>query len=173
MISVFLSKLLTSRQASFTDKDISVFDLLFAMQPIESLVELQKELEKKLGKEGEQLMVEFGRMISDDIIKHFKKKFNLKGKRLESIWLNMFGLSGLGKLEVIKMDSKEARFQTDSSTVAKIYLSKFKKSKKPVCLIISGMLESYTKEVIGKRAKCIETTCVAQGKKYCVFEMKF
>jgi len=143
MISVFLSKLLTSRQASFTDKDISIFDMMFAMQPIESLVELQKELEKKFGKEGEQLMVEFGRTISDNIMNHFKKKFSLKGKRLESIWFNMFGLSGLGKLEVIKMDSKGARFQTDSSTIAKIHLSKFKKSKKPVCLIISGMLVEF------------------------------
>jgi len=171
MISVFLSKLLTSRQASFTEENISIFDLFFAMQPIKSIVELQVDIEKKY--KDNELVTNFGRRISDAMLDHFKSRFGMKGEQLKSIWINMFGLSGLGKLEVLKLDNHSALFQTNSSTIAKIYLSEFGKQKKPVCSIICGMLESYIKEITGKQAKCKETSCVATGKKQCVFELSF
>jgi predicted hydrocarbon binding protein len=171
MISVFLSKLLTSRQANFTEENISIFDLLFAMQPLESLVGLQKSVEDSLGKKGSGLMLDFGRKISTALINHFKTRFNLKGEQLREVWLNMFSLSGFGKLEIVKFDHKSAIFQTSSSTIAKIYLSKYKRIKQPVCSIISGMLEVYFQEITGKKVKCKETGCVANGKKFCTFEM--
>ncbi|MDI6798942.1 MAG: hypothetical protein QMD12_03045 [Candidatus Aenigmarchaeota archaeon] len=159
MISVFLSKLLTSRQANFTDENISIFDLFFTMQPIESLVELQRSIEKQYERKGLEIMLNFGKNISHTIISHFKKRFDMKGDQLKNVWLNMFSLSGFGKLELVKLESNSAVFQTDSSTIAKIYLSKYKQQKQPVCTIICGMLESYMKEITGK--------------KYCVFELTF
>lgn len=171
MISVFLSKLLTSRQANFTEEDISIFDLLFAMQPLESLVDLQKSLEKSLGKKGTDLMTDFGRKISTALINHFKARFRLKGEQLREVWLNMFSLGGFGKLQIVKFDSKSAIFQTNSSSIAKVYMSKYKRSAQPVCSIISGMLEAYFQEVTGKKFKCKETTCMATGKQFCTFEI--
>jgi predicted hydrocarbon binding protein len=171
MISVFLSKLLTSRQASFTEENIKIFDLFFAMQPIKSVVELQDDLEKKY--KDRDMIVNFGRKMSDAMLDHFKTRFDMKGEQLKNIWMNMFGLSGLGKLEFVSLDKNSAMFQTDSSAVAKIYLDEFGKQKSPVCSIICGMLESYIKEITGKQAKCIETSCVANGKKQCIFELSF
>ncbi|HKZ45598.1 MAG TPA: 4-vinyl reductase [archaeon] len=171
MISVFLSKLLTSRQASFTEENINIFDLFFAMQPIKSIVELQVDIEKKYN--DEELVTNFGRKISDAMLDHFKTRFGMKGEQLKSIWINMLGLSGLGKLELVNMDKDSAMFQTNSSTIAKMYLNEFGKQKKPVCSIICGMLESYIKEITGKQAKCKETSCMAAGQKQCVFEISF
>lgn len=170
MISVFLSKLLTSRQANFTEENISIFDLMFAMQPLESLVDLQKSVEESFGKKGIDLMLDFGRKISTALISHFKTRFNLKGEQLREVWLNMFSLSGFGKLEVVKFDSNSAIFQTNSSAIAKIYSSKYKKAKQPTCSIIAGMLEAYFQEITGKKVKCKETGCMATGKQYCTFE---
>lgn len=171
MISVFLSKLLTGRQASFTEENISIFDLFFSMQPIKSLIELQAEIKKKY--KDEELLKEFGKNISDAILGHFKTRFEMKGEQLKNVWLNMFNLSGLGKLEIVKIDNHSAIFKTDSSTIAKTYLGKYGKQKNPVCQIICGMLESYMKEITGKKAICKETNCVATGKQQCFFELSF
>lgn len=171
MISVFLSKLLTSRQANFTEENISIFNLFFTLQPVESLVDLQKNLEDKFGKRGEEVISNFGRKISSTMIDHFKKNFKIEREHLKDLWLNMFSLSGLGKLNIVKFDSKSAIFQTDSSSIAKIYLSKYKKSKEPVCHLISSMLEVYFEEVTGKKVKCRETSCVAARQKFCTFEI--
>lgn len=171
MISVFLSKLLTSRQANFTDENISIFDLFFIMQPIKSLVELQREIEKKY--EDEELIKNFGRKISKAMLDHFKTRFGMKGNQLKNIWINMFCLSGLGKLEIVKLDDHSAMFQTDSSTIAKIFLNEYGKQKKAICSIICGMLENYIQEITGKKAKCKETSCLATGKKQCIFEVSF
>ncbi|MDI6807295.1 MAG: 4-vinyl reductase [Candidatus Aenigmarchaeota archaeon] len=171
MISVFLSKLLTSRQASFTEENINIFDLLFVMQPVESLVELQREIEKS--KKRSKVIINFGRKISELILKHFKTRFGMEKEELKSIWLNMFSLSGFGKLEVVKISSNSATFRIDSSTIAKIYLRRYGKQKKSVCSIISGMLESYVEEITGKLAKCRELNCLAKGEKYCIFEVSF
>lgn len=171
MISTFFSKLLMGRQANFTEENISIFDILFFMQPIESLIDLQKSLEVKFGKKGLILMKEFGRDISNDMLKHFKTRFSMKGDQLRNVWLNMFSLSGLGKLEIVEMTETKAIFQISTSSIAKIYLSKHGQQKSSVCVIIEGMLESYFEEVTGKKCNCKETSCVVMGKKYCTFQI--
>jgi predicted hydrocarbon binding protein len=171
MISVFLSKLLTSRQANFTEESISIFDLMFSMQPLESLVDLQKSVEDNLGKKGTDLMYDFGKKISSALIDHFKTRFKLKGEQIREVWINMFSLSGFGKLEVVKFSPSSAVFQTNSSSIAKIYSEKYKRAKGPVCSIISGMLEIYFQEMTGKNIKCKETSCMAMGKQFCTFEI--
>lgn len=171
MISVFLSKLLTSRQANFTEENISIFDLMFSMQPLESLVDLQKSIEDDLGKKGTDLMYDFGRKISSALINHFKTRFKLKGEQIREVWLNMFSLSGFGKLEVVKSAPNSAIFQTNTSSIAKIYSEKYKRSKEPTCSIISGMIEAYFQEMTGKKAKCKETSCMSMGKQFCTFEI--
>jgi predicted hydrocarbon binding protein len=171
MLSVFLSKLLTSRQANFTEEGIQIFDLPFNMQPVESLVDLQKMIEDKLKKKSAELLIEFGRHISGSMITHFKTRFGLRGNYLRQVWLDMYSLSGFGKLDILRFDDKSAFFQTENSAIAKTYVEKYGQRKEPVCQIICGMLEVYFKEVTGKKAKCVETGCIATGKKYCTFEI--
>ena len=172
MISDFLSKLMMGRQADFTEKDIRIFNLFFTLQPVESLVDLQKNLEDKFGKKGEDIISDYGRNISNTTINHFKTKFQIEGDQLRELWLNMFSLSGLGKLTVVQFTPKSAIFQTENSTIAKVYLNKYKKRKEPACHLISSMLESYFQGVTGKKAKCAETSCIAKGNRFCTFEIK-
>ena len=173
MISGFLSKLLTGRQASFSEENISIFELLFAMQPVKSIVGFQRDLERTYKDEGRDMMIGLGRNISDEIIGHFKKKFKMERSQLKNTWSNMFSLGGFGKLQLVKFGPHAAIVQTESSAIAKIYLNEFGRQKNPVCLIICGMLESYFKELTGKKAKCKETTCMANGNRYCTFEVSF
>ena len=72
MISAFLSKLLTTRQASFTEDGIEIFDLNFNMQPLLSMVKFQNET-----KDGAK-MERLGYFISESIVNHFKKNSSLK-----------------------------------------------------------------------------------------------
>lgn len=172
MISKFLSKLLFGRQADFTEENIKILELFFVMQPVKSLIKLQVTLEKKFGEKGRKMMKEFGKNISSTLIKHLKSRVKLNKEQLRKVWLDMFSLSGFGKLEVVKLDSHSAIFQTNSNEFARQFL-KHKKQKKPVCLITQGMLEGYVKEITGKNVKCNETSCIARGKKFCTFEFSY
>lgn len=171
MMSNFLSKLLISKQALFTDSSVSIFEMPFSLQPIESLVEMQREMEIQFDGKSEKLLKRFGNRMSESIISHFKSRFGMAGSQLSSAWLNMFGLSGFGKLETVEMSDKTAMFRLESSPIARIYLSKYKVAQKPVCFIISGMLENYFENMSGKKCVCEETSCMANGKRNCIFQV--
>jgi predicted hydrocarbon binding protein len=45
-------------------------------------------------------------------------------------------------------------------------------NKKPVCMPLSGALAGVFEEITGKEWECKELECQAQGKEYCIFEIK-
>jgi predicted hydrocarbon binding protein len=117
-------------------------------------------------------MKKLGYNISDTIIEHFKKRFAIEEKKISNIWMNLFNISGFGKLEIVNLSESGGKFQIKSSNFAKIYLSEYGTQKEPVCDIVCGILEKLFERSHGKKAECKEIACVANGKNACSFEVK-
>jgi len=166
MISAFLSKLLTTRQASFTEEGIEIFDLNFNMQPLLSLVRFQNET-----KDGEK-MEKLGYFISESIIAHFKKRFAIEEKKISNLWTNLFDISGFGKVEVVDMTKDKTILKLGKSNFAKLYTEKYGIQKEPVCHIIIGMFKNLIEKTSGSKVEAKETSCIAMGNKVCTFELK-
>ena len=45
-------------------------------------------------------------------------------------------------------------------------------SKKNICMPLAGALSGVFEEIIGRSWECKELECQAQGKEFCVFELK-
>ena len=116
MISSFLSKLLMARQADFTEEGIEIFDLNFYMQPVLSLVKFQHEIgdEEKLEK--------LGYWISESIIDHFKKKFAIEENKISSFWIDIFNISGFGKVQVLDMTKEKTILKLDNNNFSRVFL---------------------------------------------------
>lgn len=166
MISAFLSKLLTTRQASFTEKEIEIFDLNFSMQPLLSLIDFQKELKDK------KMMERLGYLISESIISHFKKRFAIEEKKISNLWTNLFDMSGFGKMQVVDVTENRTILKVDNNNFAKLYTEKFGIQKEPVCHIIAGIFKNFVEKTTGKKMEVEETSCIAMGNKVCTFELK-
>jgi predicted hydrocarbon binding protein len=166
MISAFLSKLLTTRQASFTEEGIDIFDLNFSMQPLPSLVEFQNEIADK------KLMERLGYLVSESIISHFKKRFAIEEKKISHLWTNLFDISGFGKVEVVDITKDRTILKMEKNNFAKLYVEKYGMQKQPVCYIIVGMFKNFIEKTSGKKVEAVETSCIAMGNKVCTFEIK-
>jgi len=166
MISAFLSKLLTTRQASFTEEGIDIFDLNFSMQPIMSLVEFQNEVKDK------EMMQKLGYLISESIISHFKKRFAIEEKKISNLWTNLFDISGFGKVEVVDMTKDKTILKLGKNKFAKLYMEKYGIQKEPVCYIIVGIFKNFIEKTSGSKVEAKETSCIAMGNKVCTFELK-
>jgi len=164
MISPFLSKLITTRQATFTDEEIEIFELKYFLLPLQSLVDLQQKIQDKT------VMEDLGYFISNSIIDHFKKKYAMDESKIVDIWTKLFDLSGFGKLEIVSLNEKEGVFQIKNNNFAKIYASKHGQQKEPVCHIIRGVLKNVYERTQGKKVECKELQCIAAGKNVCTFK---
>jgi len=166
MISTFLSKLLTTRQASFTEDEIDIFDLNFSMQPLPSLIDFQKEITDK------KLMERLGYLISESIISHFKKRFAIEEKKISNLWTNLFDISGFGKVEVVDMTKDKTILKLGKNNFAKLYMEKYGIQKEPVCYIIVGIFKNFIEKTSESKVEAKETSCIAMGNKVCTFEIK-
>ena len=166
MISAFLSKLLTARQASFTEDEIEIFDLNFCMQPMSSLIDFQNEIKNK------EMMEKFGYLISESIILHFKKRFAIEEKKITNLWKNIFDISGFGKMEVVNVTENVNILKIAKNNFARLYSEKYGKQGEPICHIISGIFKNFVEKTTGKKVEVKETSCIAMGNKVCTFEIK-
>jgi len=166
MISAFLSKLLTTRQASFTEKEIEIFDLNFSMQPLLSLVKFQNET-----KDGEK-MKKLGYFISESIISHFKKRFAIEEKKMTNLWTNLFNISGLGKVQVVDITKEKTILKLESNNFARLYTKEYGIQKQPVCHLLAGIFKNFIEKTSGKEVECKEISCIAMGNRVCTFELR-
>ncbi|RLG54585.1 MAG: hypothetical protein DRN95_08605 [Candidatus Hydrothermarchaeota archaeon] len=166
MISAFLSKLLTTRQASFTEDEIEIFDLNFTMQPLLSLVEFQEEIKDK------KLMERLGYLISNAIITHFKRRFAIEEKKIGNLWTKLFNISGIGRVEVVDVTEKRTVLKLARNNFARLYVEKYGIQKQPVCFLITGMFKNFIEKTSGKKVEVKETSCIASGNKVCTFEVE-
>ncbi|MEM5777138.1 MAG: 4-vinyl reductase [Candidatus Aenigmatarchaeota archaeon] len=165
MMSSFLSKLLTARQAIFTEEEIEILEMKYVLHPLETLVDFQKNLN------DEKKMEEFGYFLFQNIFDHLKKRFSLEESKISDLWINLFNLCGFGKIDLINISEKESIVEIKNNNFARIYISKNKQQKQPVCHIIRGSLRLTFERIYGKKFECKETQCIATGSKSCVFKI--
>jgi len=166
MISAFLSKLLTTRQASFTEKEIEIFDLNFSMQPLLSLVKFQNET-----KDG-VMMGQLGYFVSEAIISHFKKRFAIEEQKMTNLWTNLFNISGLGKVQVVDITKERTILKLENNNFARLYTKEYGIQKQPVCHLLAGIFKNFIEKTSGKKVECNEISCIAMGNRVCTFELR-
>ncbi len=166
MISAFLSKLLTTRQASFTEKEIEIFDLNFSMQPLLSLVKFQNET-----KDGTK-MEKLGYFISESIISHFKTRFAIEEKKMTNLWTNLFNISGLGEVKVVDITKEKTILKLESNNFARLYAKEYGIQKQPICHLLTGIFKNFIEKTSGKKVDCKEISCIAMGNRVCTFELR-
>ena len=166
MISEFISKLLLTKQASFTDKEIEILDLNFSMQPLLSLVKFQNETK------DEERMERLGYFFSEAIVSHFKKRFAVEEKDMTNLWTNLFNISGFGKVQVVDMTKEKTILKLEKNNFAELYTKEYGIQKKPVCHLISGIFKNFIGKTTGKKVECKEISCVAMGNRVCTFELR-
>jgi len=166
MMSAFLSKLLTTRQASFTEEEIEIFDLNFTMQPLLSLVKFQNET-----KDGVR-MGKLGYFISESIVSHFKKRFAIEEKKMTSLWTNLFNISGLGKVDVVDVTKERTILKLEKNNFAELYKREYGIQKQPVCHLLTGIFKNFIEKTAEKKVKCKEISCIAMGNRVCTFELR-
>jgi predicted hydrocarbon binding protein len=164
-MSSFLSKLLISKQATFTEREIKILELNFSLQPLLGLVNFQKEIDER------EIMEKLGYFISESIISHFKKRFAIERENLANLWINLFDINGFGKLEFIESNNERTIAILEDNNFARLYLEKYGKQKKPVCHIIIGILKNFVENTTGRKVEAKETSCIAMGNRVCTFEI--
>lgn len=83
---------------------------------------------------------------------------------------DLFELYGLGKINITNLDnkSKKASIEVVDSTIAFAKLKKGK-SKKPVCIVVAGILAGIFSFIFKKDVNCVEKKCRAMGHPTCSF----
>ena len=165
MLSPFLSKLLLGRQLEWTEKGLKILGEDFFVQPLEFLAMLQKELEK--GKKDNILY----QSAKEDFFKISRemKKYAASKEIFLKYLLALISHAGFGNVEIVNMKEASATLQVRNNKFAETYRKKFGKQKKPVDLILAGMLAGFFSVYFDASVDCREEECVAQGKNFCTF----
>ncbi len=168
MISPFFKKLLLSRMIDIGNGEFKIFHKNYFLGSVEALILLREELKKKGMLD---ILYKFGENISKEIFNYFKK---IGGEKEESVkfWLNMITMAGIGDIELVEFDTEsgEVLVNCSNSPIASYYVKEKKKEK--VDELLAGIIGGFFSEYFGKKVKCEEVSCIADGKRICQFRIK-
>jgi predicted hydrocarbon binding protein len=173
MLSIFFRKLLLARQASIDEGEITILTKNFYMQPLYELIILQERIKKEFGKKGLKLIYETGKVGFNDLLRRIEK-FTSKKEELQSLWLSIFKICGIGNLEIIEIDREKFRaiLQTNKNPFAREYLKEYGKQKEGVDYLTAGIIAGFFSRFFEKEVECEEKSCIAKGNVYCSFVVK-
>jgi predicted hydrocarbon binding protein len=173
MLSIFFRKLLLARQASIDEGEITILTKNFYMQPLYELIILQERIKKEFGKKGLKLIYETGKVGFNDLLRRIEK-FTSKKEELQSLWLSVFKICGIGNLEIIEIDREKfkAILQTNKNPFAREYLKEYGKQKEGVDYLTAGIIAGFFSRFFEKEVECEEKSCIAKGNVYCSFVVK-
>jgi|YelNatPaOPRAMG01_1025707.scaffolds.fasta_scaffold200037_1 predicted hydrocarbon binding protein len=173
MLSIFFRKLLLARQASIDEGEITILTKNFYMQPLYELIILQEKIKKEFGKKGLKLIYETGKVGFNDLLRRIEK-FTSKKEELQSLWLSVFKICGIGNLEIIEIDREKfkAILQTNKNPFAREYLKEYGKQKEGVDYLTAGIIAGFFSRFFEKEVECEEKSCIAKGNVYCSFVVK-
>jgi predicted hydrocarbon binding protein len=173
MLSIFFRKLLLARQASIDEGEITILTKNFYMQPLYELIILQERIKKEFGKKGLKLIYETGKVGFNDLLRKIEK-FTSKKEELQSLWLSVFKICGIGNLEIIEIDREKFRaiLQTNKNPFAREYLKEYGKQKEGVDYLTAGIIAGFFSRFFEKEVECEEKSCIAKGNVYCSFVVK-
>jgi predicted hydrocarbon binding protein len=185
MLSPFLQKLLFVNQFGINEGVINILGDRYIMLNAHSVLTLQEIDKTKIYNAAKKS----SKSDISGIVEHAEVYKNLKSQELQNIaqlskkigknddgiikTLEMiFGVYGLGKLEIIDIDNakKKAILNLKDSTIALTHLNKAK-SKTPVCVLTAGILAGIFSYIFQKDVDCVEKNCSGKGEAFCQFEV--
>ncbi len=113
-----------------------------------------------------------GKEYIDEIFKFYQDKIKDKEKTIKIIIATSSVMTGWGVAEEISRTENSAKMRVYDSFEANAYIKRNKKTDKPVCSFIGGVLQGLYENYFGKKVKVKETQCAATGAPYCEFEIK-
>lgn len=173
MLSIFFRKLLLARQARIDEGEITILTKNFYMQPLYELIVLQERIKKEFGKKGLKLIYETGKIGFNDLLRYIEK-FTSKKEEVQSLWLNVLKVCGIGNLEIIEVNKEKLKaiLQTNKNPFAREYLKEFGKQKEGVDYLTAGIIAGFFTRFFEKEVECEEKSCIAKGNVYCSFVVK-
>lgn len=158
------------RQFSLLENEIKILGKNFYLQPIQQLVIFQKNIEKKFGKKGLDLIYESGRESFFQMSKDMEK-FSESRDRFHEAMINIIKHFGFGNLEIleIKQEELKAKIIVKDNPFAKEYVKLFGYQKNCLDYMLSGIIAGYFSNFFRKNVKCREDTCIGKKDLMCEF----
>ena len=184
MISGMLSKMIALKVLKFNEGNVTVKDRTVVFIPAEILIFLHEEIARECGAPAaDKLMFNAGKhQTVTGSTKYFMEKKELRrvftrvpetGDPSLEMGREILKFAGWGDTKIRSIGKNEIILMTKNSPIAKEYLKKNGKSKKPVCHYLAGILEGVVESVYKGKFKAVEKTCSATGMSdVCIFEFR-
>ncbi len=178
--------MLALKVLKFEEGRVSVKDRTIVFMPADVLLQMQQELEKKLGREGaESHMFEMGKyqtvtgsiryfMEKKELSKIFKRVPNTGDPAIE-MGREILKFSGWGDttIQSISREGGEIVLKTEKSPLAEEFIKIRGKSRQPVCHYLRGLLIGVIESVYEGEFVSVERSCKATGlSEHCIFEFR-
>ena len=164
MFSGTVKKLFFAREFLMFDGSIRVLGqkrVLFSNDTLLDLENLDPEKVYKI----------FKQHTKQEFIK-LKDRINMQGGDAKNLMEELFEIYGLGTMQIVNMDNNKCIVYIQNSSLGFTYRERNKKSKKPVCHVIAGILAGMFSYYLNKDMDCQEQECLAQGYDFCTFTVK-
>ncbi|MCW1305848.1 MAG: hypothetical protein OH335_03690 [Candidatus Parvarchaeota archaeon] len=169
-----MMKLQYAMKFDIVDGKIRVLDKDQVMISPEILVEVQKEIENKLGEEGNKIIYNVAKKQGKDVLEYCKQITGFQKIKLQTLALDLVQTYGFGKFEVINLDWDNCSviLHVHNSIICKKYTEKFGHVNKPINYFLSGLLAGIYNVIFENNVECMENLCTASGNLYCEFIIK-
>jgi predicted hydrocarbon binding protein len=171
----FLKRLIANNEVKFdNDGRFTIMKTPAFIFSMNLLTIMQDALLKEKGKEGARIFFDMLRVQSFMGARIMRNRFGFDKKTGLQQQLGHAQLIGIGSLEFVKMDIENDEYIVRSiSCFAEEYKKVFGMQKQPVDILLQGGLNGMLQGHTGNdNMLCIETSCIAAGKKYCEFIIK-
>ncbi len=133
----------------------------------ETLVEVQKGLEKRLGEEAQEILYRGGFTGGHLSTKKYREAFGYGDEEIVQFMATMGGQIGWGnfKLGEFNLEAKRLIVTVTCSAFAEAY----GRSTDPVCHMTRGVIAGIGHALFGEDVASVETHCLAKGDDLCRF----
>lgn len=163
-----VAQLLLHKQLRFEEGNIKLLEQNVVIFPFENLFSIQKILEDS--KKTYELYLS-SKELGKDWIKNLLKSYKMDTIKAQSEWgEKVFTLAGMGKMKVIKWDTKKSLmiYRAYDSIMAKYYGN----TGHCVCHIPRGWFAGASCVFFKKDVDAVEIKCLSKGDDFCEFLIK-
>lgn len=157
-------KLLFSRQISFEQGEITLLHKNIFMVPADTLINLQKKLEKI---KMEHLLYLASKSSGEMFMKSVQKKFSMNLRDTVKWSFNIVNLAGYGDGELVVF--KPEKCYTVIRLFKSNYAKNYGKSDYAIDVIYRGFIAGMGVIAYKENAETVEVKCISKGDKFCEF----
>lgn len=153
-----------------------LFGEFLLLIPPEVVLELQRQLEDELGRDGmTALMQHIGAYQIDQAVERHDEQYNLDDISKEKL-LDYFdrinNILGWGEIAFESIDTDDGTYEitVQQPMLPTVQRDRYEKTEQPICHYLAGMLNRQMEILIEDELSIEETDCAATGGKVCTFE---